>query len=167
MASYNPSNDTFETVCKVGSGFTDEDLEKIPELIKPYIKDRKPLRVVAKVEPDVWVEPALVAEIIGAELTLSPVHTCAYGRLKSDAGVSIRFPRFIRWRDDKGPEDATTSDELIEMYKMQLKRISEKPMAPGEESKFLCLEPPLHPLPIQGALAECRGSSDFYAFMVY
>ncbi|MEM0377818.1 MAG: ATP-dependent DNA ligase [Thermosphaera sp.] len=133
MASYNPSNDTFETVCKVGSGFTDEDLEKIPELIKPYIKDRKPLRVVAKVEPDVWVEPALVAEIIGAELTLSPVHTCAYGRLKSDAGVSIRFPRFIRWRDDKGPEDATTSDELIEMYKMQLKRISEKPMAPGEE----------------------------------
>jgi DNA ligase-1 len=134
MASYNPSNDTFETVCKVGSGFTDEDLDKIPELLKPFIRDRKPLRVVAEMEPDVWVEPALVAEIIGAELTLSPVHTCAYGKIKPEAGISIRFPRFIRWRDDKKPEDATTSDELVEMYRLQLKRIGEKVAQPGEET---------------------------------
>ena len=127
MAAYNDEKDVFETVCKVGSGFSDEDLNKLPDLLKPYIMERKPVRVVSNIEPDVWVEPKLVAEIIGAELTLSPLHTCSVGKIRSDAGISIRFPRFIRWRDDKGPEDATTSSELVEMYKRQLKKIAEKP----------------------------------------
>ncbi|MEM4913661.1 MAG: DNA ligase, partial [Desulfurococcaceae archaeon] len=91
-------------------------------------------RVVAEMEPDVWVEPALVAEIIGAELTLSPIHTCAKGTVKPDAGISIRFPRFIRWRPDKKPEDATTSQELVEMYRRQLKKIAFEVQEPREES---------------------------------
>ncbi|MGC9012240.1 ATP-dependent DNA ligase [Thermogladius sp.] len=127
MAAYNEEKDVFETVCKVGSGFTDEDLNKLPDLLKPYIVDKKPARVVSNIEPDVWVVPKLVAEIIGAELTLSPLHTCGVGKVRADAGISIRFPRFIRWRDDKSPEDATTSNELVEMYKNQLKKIVEKP----------------------------------------
>jgi DNA ligase-1 len=127
MAAYNEEKDVFETVCKVGSGFTDEDLNKLPDILKPYVVERKPVRVVSNIEPDVWVEPKLVAELIGAELTLSPLHTCAVGKIRGDAGISIRFPRFIRWRDDKGPEDATTSSELVEMYKSQLKKIAEKP----------------------------------------
>ncbi len=123
MAAYNPDNNTFETVCKVGSGFTDDDLAKLPELLKPYIIPNKHPRVVAEMKPDVWVEPALVAEIIGAELTLSPIHTCCRGQVKPGTGISIRFPRFIRWRTDKGPEDATTTQELLEMYKRQLRKI--------------------------------------------
>ncbi len=124
MAAYNPEKDVFETVCKVGSGFTDEDLAKLPEMLKPYIIDHKHPRVVAKMKPDVWVTPALVAEIIGAEITLSPIHTCGMDAIKPGVGISIRFPRFIRWRPDKGPEDATTTKELIEMYKKQLKKIT-------------------------------------------
>lgn len=124
MAAYNPDKDVFETVCKVGSGFKDEDLEKLPEMLKPYIIERKHPRVVAKMQPDVWVTPALVAEIIGAELTLSPLHTCGMDEIKPGVGISIRFPRFIRWRPDKGPEDATTTKELLEMYKRQLKKIT-------------------------------------------
>lgn len=127
MAAYNDEKDVFETVCKVGSGFKDEDLDRLPELLKPYIRDRKHPRVVAEMEPDVWVDPALVAEVIGAELTLSPIHTCARGVIKPDAGISIRFPRFIRWRPDKRPEDATTSQELVEMYNRQLKKITAEP----------------------------------------
>ncbi|MEM4869617.1 MAG: ATP-dependent DNA ligase [Desulfurococcaceae archaeon] len=134
MAAYNPEEDVFETVCKVGSGFKDEDLDRLPEILKPYIRDRKHPRVVAEMEPDVWVEPALVAEIIGAELTLSPIHTCAKGTVKPDAGISIRFPRFIRWRPDKKPEDATTSQELVEMYRRQLKKIAFEVQEPREES---------------------------------
>ncbi len=124
MAAYNPEKDVFETVCKVGSGFKDEDIDKLPEMLKPYIIDRKHPRVVARMQPDVWVTPALVAEIIGAELTLSPLHTCCLDVIKPGVGISIRFPRFIRWRPDKGPEDATTSQELLEMYKRQLKKLS-------------------------------------------
>jgi DNA ligase-1 len=124
MASYNPEKDVFETVCKVGSGFKDEDLDKLQDMLRPYIRDRKHPRVVAEMEPDVWVEPVFVAEVIGSELTLSPIHTCAKGVIKEGAGISIRFPRFIRWRPDKRPEDATTSQELVEMYKRQLKKIA-------------------------------------------
>jgi DNA ligase-1 len=127
MAAYNEEKDVFETVCKVGSGFKDEDLDRLPEMLKPYIRDRKHPRVVAEMEPDVWVDPALVAEVIGAELTLSPIHACARGVIKPDAGISIRFPRFIRWRPDKRPEDATTSQELVEMYNRQLKKIAAEP----------------------------------------
>ncbi len=125
MAAYDDETDTFKTVCKVGTGFTDEDLEKMKDILGPYITPNKPPRVVSEIKPDVWVQPALVAEIIGAELTLSPLHTCGKGAIRSDAGISIRFPRFIRWRPDKSPEDATTCKELVEMYKMQLKRIEE------------------------------------------
>jgi DNA ligase-1 len=124
MASYNPEKDVFETVCKVGSGFKDEDLDKLQDMLRPYIRDRKHPRVVAEMEPDVWVEPVFVAEVIGSELTLSPIHTCAKEVIKEGAGISIRFPRFIRWRPDKRPEDATTSQELVEMYKRQLKKIA-------------------------------------------
>ncbi|NOZ88651.1 MAG: ATP-dependent DNA ligase [Crenarchaeota archaeon] len=126
MAAYDPETDTFKSVCKVGSGFTDEDLEKLNDMLRPYIRQNKPARVDSQMKPDVWVEPALVAEIIGAELTLSPIHTCCYGWVKPGAGISIRFPRFIRWRPDKSPEDATTTKELYEMYLRQLRRIEEK-----------------------------------------
>ena len=129
MAAYDPKTDTFKTVCKVGSGFTDEDLDKMMEMFKPYVIPNKHPRVDSAMKPDVWFQPAIVAEIIGAELTLSPVHTCCYGWAKPGAGISIRFPRFIRWRPDKGPEDVTTTEELFEMYKRQLRKITEEQTA--------------------------------------
>ena len=126
MAAYDPKTDTFKTVCKVGSGFTDEDLNKMVTMFQPYIIKHKHPRVDSELEPDVWITPYFVAEIIGAELTLSPLHTCCKNAIKSGAGISIRFPRFIRWRPDKKPEDATTTDEILEMYRRQLRRITEE-----------------------------------------
>jgi DNA ligase-1 len=125
MAAYDPDTDTFKTVCKVGSGFTDEDLDRMEDLFKPYMIPHKHPRVDSAIEADVWFVPAKVAEVIGAELTLSPMHTCCWGSIRPGAGISIRFPRFIRWRDDKRPEDATTTSELLEMYKRQLRKIEE------------------------------------------
>ena len=125
MAAYDPEGDVFKTVCKVGSGFTDEDLAKLPELLEPYRIPHKHPRVVSKMEADVWFTPAVVLEIIGAEITLSPLHTCALGAIRPNAGLAIRFPRFTgRYRFDKKPEQATTEEELIEMYKRQRKTTS-------------------------------------------
>ena len=122
MAAYDPENDIFKTVCKVGSGFTDEDLAKLPSILEPYRIPHKHPRVFSKMEADVWFVPAVVLEIIGAEITLSPLHTCALGKLQEGAGLAIRFPRFTgRYRFDKKPEQATTEAELIEMYKAQRK----------------------------------------------
>ncbi|MCE4604648.1 MAG: ATP-dependent DNA ligase [Aeropyrum sp.] len=126
MAAYDPERDVFPTVCKVATGFTDEELDRMNEMLKPLIIPRKHPRVSSKLEPDVWVEPRIVAEILGAELTLSPLHTCCLDSVRPGVGISIRFPRFIRWRDDKRPEDATTPQELLEMYRRQLRRLEEE-----------------------------------------
>ncbi len=124
VAIYDPSMDVFKTVCKLGTGFTDEDLENIPKILEPFRIDHKHPRIISEIEADVWYVPAKVIEIIGDEITLSPVHTAAYGVISKNAGLAIRFPRFTgRFREDKKPEDVTTEEELIKMYRMQLKKI--------------------------------------------
>ena len=125
-AVYNSETDTFETICKVGSGFTDDMLERLPKMLEKFKIQHKSPRVVSKVDADVWFEPAVVIEVIGDEITLSPVHTAAFNKIRKNAGLAIRFPRFTgRWRDDKKPEDATTVKEILEMYQQQLKKVEE------------------------------------------
>jgi DNA ligase-1 len=127
LAAYDPNTDMFKTVCKVATGFSDAELDELQKKISEIRIPNKHPRVDSKLEADVWVSPTLVVEILGSEITLSPLHTCCWEMLAPEAGLSIRFPRFIRWRSDKRPEDATTVEELLEMYKMQLKKIEEKP----------------------------------------
>jgi len=130
MAAYDDEADVFRTTCKLGTGFDDETLFALPEKFKAVRRDRRPARVDAKLEPDVWFEPKTVLEVRGAEITVSPIHTCAWGMLRPGAGLAIRFPRFTgRWRDDKGPEDATTAKELVEMYRQQLKQTKKEAAA--------------------------------------
>jgi DNA ligase-1 len=126
LAAYNPNNDTFETVTKCGTGFTDEDLAKLPEMMRKHVIQHKHPRVDSTIEADVWFEPVVVIEILGAEITLSPIHTCAMDSIRKGSGLAIRFPRFTgNYRLDKSAEDATTIEEIIEMYKGQLKKIAE------------------------------------------
>jgi len=126
LAAYNPESDTFETVTKCGTGFTDEDLTKLPETMKKHVIFHKHPRVNSVIAADVWFEPAVVIEVLGAEITLSPIHTCAMDAIRQGSGLAIRFPRFTgNYRFDKAPEDATTVSEIIEMYRKQLKKISE------------------------------------------
>jgi len=127
MAVYDPKTDRYKTVCKMGSGFTDEELAALPDRLKEYKIQFKDPSVESKLEADVWFRPAVVLEVIGDEITLSPVHTCAWGAIRKNSGLAIRFPRFTgRWRDDKGPEDATTEEEIISMYKAQLTKVTEE-----------------------------------------
>ncbi len=117
-AAYNKEKDIFETLCKLGSGFTDELLDALTEKFKKYEAGHKPARLEIRKEmhPDVWLEPKIVVEVLGAELTQSPTHTCAAGR-DGESGIALRFPRFVRWREDKKPEQATTTREIMQMFK--------------------------------------------------
>jgi DNA ligase-1 len=125
LAAYNHEADTFETVTKCGTGFTDEDLKKLPELLQRHMVPRRHSRVQSKLEADVWFEPKVVLEVLGAEITLSPIHVCALDSIRKGSGLAIRFPRFTgKYRTDKAAEDATTSAEVTEMYRNQLKQIS-------------------------------------------
>jgi len=126
LATYNQKADMFETVTKCGTGFTDKDLANLPEMLGKHEIPRKHSRVQSTLEADVWFEPAVVLQILGAEITLSPIHTCAMDSIRKGAGLAIRFPRFTgNYRTDKAAEDATTSAEVVEMYRGQLKKISE------------------------------------------
>jgi len=126
LATHNPDADTFETVTKCGTGFTDEDLAKLPKMMQKHVIAHKHPRVQSMIEADVWFEPVVVLEILGAEITLSPIHTCAMDAIRKGSGLAIRFPRFTgNYRLDKAAEDATTVEEIIEMYKSQLKRVVE------------------------------------------
>jgi DNA ligase-1 len=126
LATYDPEADTFETVTKCGTGFTDKDLASFPEILRKHEIPRKHSRVKSTLEADVWFEPSVVLEILGAEITLSPIHSCAMDSIRKGSGLAIRFPRFTgKYRNDKAAEDATTSSEIVEMYRKQLKRISE------------------------------------------
>ena len=122
MAAYDKDADVFRTVCKLGSGFDDATLGALPKRLLAHRVPHKPARVDSKLEADVWFEPAVVLEVLGAEITLSPVHTAGQDLVRPGAGFAIRFPRFTgKWREDKGPEDATTVQEIREMYERQKK----------------------------------------------
>ncbi|MBV9383592.1 MAG: ATP-dependent DNA ligase [Streptosporangiaceae bacterium] len=119
LAAYDAGADVFRTVTKCGTGFSDADLAALPPRLAPFQRPARPARVDARQDPDVWFEPGLVLEILSAELTLSPNYTAGWGQIKEDAGLAMRFPRFTgRYRDDKAPQDTTTTQELIDLYRI-------------------------------------------------
>jgi DNA ligase-1 len=124
MATYDPDTDRFETVSKLGSGFDDANLAALLEMLAPDRLPEKHHLVDSKMEADFWFTPRLVLEVRGAEITLSPIHTCSFGSVRPDSGLAIRFPRFTgKFRDDKEGREATSSQELLAMYQAQLKRV--------------------------------------------
>ncbi len=124
LAAYDDQRGVFSSVAKIGTGFSDDDLARIPKLLKPFESHVRPANVESKVDPDVWFRPHLVIETIASELTLSPIHTAGMGRVRPRAGISLRFPKFTgKVRDDKRAEDATTVEELVNMYSGQMKKV--------------------------------------------
>ena len=118
---YDPERDLFVTVTKIGTGLSDEQWRSIRERTKGLEVDHKPARVSSLIEPSVWVEPQIVIEVLADEITRSPNHTA--GKVGGEPGYALRFPRLVSFRErDKKPEDATTVQELIEMYQSQGKK---------------------------------------------
>ncbi|MDF1538773.1 MAG: ATP-dependent DNA ligase [Candidatus Thorarchaeota archaeon] len=118
-SAYDPVNDTFPTVCKIGTGFTDEALNEFKERLEGFQLEKMNPKVQSDVKADVWFEPIVVIEVLGDEITVSPVHHAGRGVIE-DGGLAIRFPRFTgRWRDDKDPTQATTVSDLVDLFNNQ------------------------------------------------
>jgi DNA ligase-1 len=128
LAAYNPDADIFESVCKVGAGFTDLHLEQFYSNLEKHLIPHRHARVNTRMKMDVWFEPKILIEVIASEITLSPSHTAALDSVKMGFGLGLRFPKFTgKIREDKGPEDATTVSELISIYGQQIRSLKSHP----------------------------------------
>lgn len=119
-AVYDKDSDMFRSVAKVGTGLSEEMLQKLEKMLSRISSKKRPARVDSGIEPDLWVEPRYVIEVVADEITKSPLHAC--GKEKEE-GYALRFPRMVSLRSDKTPEQATETGEIIKMYKQQ-KRVS-------------------------------------------
>jgi len=126
LATYNDEEDIFSSICKVGTGFTDESLDQLYQILSPKVTLKKNPRIVSEMEADVWFEPELVIEIVASEITQSPIHKTALDKIKEDTGLALRFPKFTgKIRTEKNSEDASTDEEVIALYKVQKKTINQ------------------------------------------
>ncbi|CCE63091.1 hypothetical protein TPHA_0D04570 [Tetrapisispora phaffii CBS 4417] len=119
LGCYNEDTQEFETCCKIGTGFSDEMLGNLHTLLQPTEIDNPPMTYIydSSAEPDVWFQAKVLFEVLTADLSLSPVYKA--GNSRYDKGISLRFPRFLRIREDKDVTDGTTSEDIIEFYESQ------------------------------------------------
>jgi len=122
LSTYNSDDDSFPTICKVGTGFTDENLDQLFQILSNKVILKKNPRVVSDIEADIWFEPELVLEIVASEITLSPIHKTGLDLVRNETGFALRFPKFTgKIRTEKLAEDASTHEEVFALYKNQNK----------------------------------------------
>jgi DNA ligase-1 len=115
-AVLNDETGELETIAKIGSGFSEDEMQTLEKMLYAIREKEKPSRLNSKLVPDFWVKPKYVITVAADEITLSPMHTCG---MVGETGYALRFPRMISFREDKSPEDITTTREIIEMFMMQ------------------------------------------------
>jgi len=127
LGTYNPEMDNFPSICKVGTGFTDESLDQLYQILSNNVTLKKNPRIQSEMEADVWLEPELVLEIVASEITLSPIHKTGLNLIRKSSGFALRFPKFTgKIRYEKAVEDASTVEEVLALYKRQSKINQEK-----------------------------------------
>jgi len=127
LATYNPEKDNLPSICKVGTGFTDESLDQLYQILSNKVTLKKNPRIVSEMEADIWFEPELVLEIVASEITLSPIHKTGLDLIRKSSGFALRFPKFTgKIRYEKAVEDASTAEEVLALYKGQSKINQEK-----------------------------------------
>ncbi|KAK4443876.1 ATP-dependent DNA ligase [Podospora aff. communis PSN243] len=127
MAVRNEETGMLEAVCKCMSGFTDTFYKANKEFYDDGSESGQPQNIHAQKpsfieyagHPDVWFEPQEVWEMAFADITISPTYTAAIGLVQEDKGLSLRFPRFIKKREDKGIDEASTNEFLASLWEKQ------------------------------------------------
>jgi DNA ligase-1 len=117
VSVYDPQTDTLPTITRVASGLSEQQWQELGKRLEADRIDHPDPRVNAILKPDVWVVPRYVVEITADEISRSQMHTA--GKTDDQPGYALRFPRIVRERPDRNPEDATTVQEILELYQMQ------------------------------------------------
>jgi ATP-dependent DNA ligase I len=132
LAAYSPNTGRLVAVTKCISGFTDSFYTANRAKYSPdspdgpkNVRSEQPSFVEYGGSPDVWFEPQEVWEIAFADVTLSPTYTAAIDNMGGERGLSLRFPRFLKTREDKGIEEASSEEFLADLYFKQLAKAPE------------------------------------------
>lgn len=115
LAARDEKTGRFKTVTKCGSGYTDEDLEELSNLFKKIQLKKPHASVDIEIDCDAYFVPKIVFETAWEEIQVSPAE-------KHTSGLSLRFPRYIRIREDRRPEEINTVQEIMELYQRQEER---------------------------------------------
>lgn len=126
LASFNEECDQWETVCQLGTGFSDADLATFHDSFTKRGVKEKPATIEARLdkEPDLWFDPetSQVWEVKCANLSLSMKHTLCFNS-ETGQGISLRLPRLLRTRPDKKPWDCTKASVIFEAFMSQPERL--------------------------------------------
>ncbi len=119
---YNQKEEIYQTVAKVGTGLSEVEWKELRKKCDEFAVKTKPKNVecAKALIPDVWISPEIVVELYADEITLSPTHTA--GKTKDFLGYGLRFPRFLNYRPDKKPTQATSVKEIAKMFAIQRKK---------------------------------------------
>ena len=127
LSAYDDTTDTFPSICKVGTGFTDESLDQFYQILSDKITVKKDPRIQSGLEADVWFDPEVVIEIVASEITLSPIHKVAMDKIRKGSGLALRFPKFTgKIRFEKTSENATNIDEITTLYNSQKRVVQDE-----------------------------------------
>lgn len=137
LACYDEATEEYQSICKLGTGFKDEDLESTYKNLQEHIlsRPRPYYNYDESLKPDVWFDANTVWEVKCADLSISPVHRAGFSAIEADKGISLRFPRFIKVRDDKKPEEATHATQVIDMYYNQ-EQLKKRADSDGEDLDY-------------------------------
>ena len=142
LACYDEEAEEYQSICKLGTGFSEEDITSHAAFFQTTAEDGSSRLLPAcpryyklgeTMKPDVWFAPVQVWEIKCADLSISPVHQAAVGRVDKHKGVALRFPRFMRVREDKKPEEATTAEQVVDLFNNQNVRAGKRKGKDGED----------------------------------
>jgi DNA ligase-1 len=127
LSAYDDQTDAFPSICKVGTGFTDDSLDQFYQILSDKITVKKDPRIESGLEADIWFEPEVVIEIVASEITLSPIHKVAMDKIRKGSGLALRFPKFTgKIRFEKTSENATTIDEILTLYNSQKRVVQDE-----------------------------------------
>ncbi|MFH1520827.1 MAG: ATP-dependent DNA ligase [Candidatus Micrarchaeota archaeon] len=120
VAVYNSDRGKLETVARIGSGFSEEEMKNFSEMLGEIKTKKPPATLDYSVEkPDFWVEPKFVVEVAFDDITKSSMHTCGAKGGTDEKGFALRFPRLVKLREDKTIKEITITEEVIRMYELQ------------------------------------------------